>query len=317
MEQGLSRRNEALISFVILLANLTTDILICVDYYSKWSKNRYDETNLFSILIIGAILLTNLFQLITTFISYAHITSQLLEKVNSKCHFLFLFFYSLGSMIGLSQPLFLWIIWPLHEMKKNINWFIFRELNASQAIYQSSIGGTLQIYLLISENQYENTLAIISIIISVLSYSFNITMTYIPIQSIDSTTMDRQFNYNSMSKIKIGPMPALTYIYFYTAIVTDYLLRSVILCLSIWILRNNFKDGEDALYDVLLAFLILPHLIIYVLYVFKVKAEYQYKYTTDALKAYFDFYGIQNSSSSEIKMSYILKGTVRSISNKV
>ena len=215
-----------------------------MEYYSKWSENRYDESNIFAIFIIGAVLLTNLFQLITTFVKYAHITSKLLERFNSNCHFLFLFFYSISSMIGFSQPLFLRLIWPIQEMRNNINWFIFRELNLSQAIYQSSIGGTLQIYLLISEEQYENALVIISIIISVLSYSFNITMKYVPIQQIDRTTMDRQYNYNHISKIKTGPMPFQTYIYFSVAIATDYLIRSVILSLCIWILRLNLKMAQ-------------------------------------------------------------------------
>ena len=69
----------------------------------------------------------------------------------------------------------------------------------------------------------------------------------------------------------------------------------------------QFEDGADIKYHALLAVLCACYASVYVLYVFEVYYEYQYKFDTNKLKRYFNFNQTQQSLA-EIKVMYILKG---------
>eukprot|EP01084_Bolivina_argentea_P248545 415770_1 len=297
LKDGISRGQEGILTLILFIANIATDILVCVHYYDNWTDNKRDETNLFSIMIIGAVLITTIFQLHAIFMKYQDITSQLLQQSNISCHFLFIFFYSLCSMIGFTQPLFLLIIWKLKQMESHLNWAIFRQLSECQAIYQSSIGGTLQIYLLITEKQYTNPLLIISIIISVLSYSINICTKYKPL-----TKIEYKVKFKFIGKIKFGPMPYYSFYAFYMAIVSDYLIRSIMLSLCLNLMINSH---DQTMYYLLYLFFIIPYLIIYVLYFLRVYFEYQVKFNWLAHVFTFNQNAIHQK---DIRNFYLLKG---------
>lgn len=139
-----------------------------------------------------------------------------------------------------------------------------------------------------------NGLVALSIALSVLSFSVHICSKYKPLRTV-------KYSGKSPHKHKMGAMPSSVSYYFASSVLSDYLIRSVLLSLVLSVWARESKEEHYALY----AFFIAPYLAIYVLYFLRVYFEYQVKFTF--LRRVFVFNQALRERT-KIRNFYILKG---------